>query len=96
MAVSSGVNFVDPEQMLETLLILRVLTMRLAVTNLFSWTSQRLQIIETTVDMVRRVADLIPFTVGGGIRSLEDMNRAQSRCLTRLPVNSSALPTRNN
>ena len=30
---------------------------------------------ETTVDMVRRVADqvFIPFTVGGGIRSVEDM-----------------------
>ena len=32
---------------------------------------------ETTVDMVRRVADqvFIPFTVGGGIRSVEDMNK---------------------
>ena len=38
---------------------------------------------ETTVDMVRRVADevYIPFTVGGGIRTLEDARRdAARRC----------------
>lgn len=32
---------------------------------------------DTTVEMVRHVADqvFIPFTVGGGIRSVEDMNK---------------------
>ena len=50
---------------------------------------------ETTVDMVRRVADqvFIPFTVGGGIRSVEDI--AEARCSKqqvqiRLLLNSSA------
>ena len=79
--------------MLVTLLILRVLIMKLVVTNLFSWTSQRLQTIETTVDMVRRVADqvFIPFTVGGGIRSVEDMNKMLKAGADKVAVNSSAL-----
>ena len=48
---------------------------------------------ETTVDMVRRVADqvFIPFTVGGGIRSVEDMNKMLKACADKVAVNSSAL-----
>lgn len=47
---------------------------------------------ETTVDMVRRVADqvFIPFTVGGGIRSVEDMNKMLKAGADKVAVNSSA------
>ena len=48
---------------------------------------------EPTVDMVRRVADqvFIPFTVGGGIRSVEDMNKMLKAGADKVAVNSSAL-----
>ena len=48
---------------------------------------------ETTVEMVRRVADqvFIPFTVGGGIRSVEDMNKMLKAGADKVAVNSSAL-----
>lgn len=48
---------------------------------------------ETTVDMVRRVADqvFIPFTVGGGIRSAEDMNKMLKAGADKVAVNSSAV-----
>lgn len=48
---------------------------------------------ETTVDMVQRVADqvFIPFTVGGGIRSVEDMNKMLKAGADKVAVNSSAL-----
>ena len=47
----------------------------------------------TTVDMVHRVADqvFIPFTVGGGIRSVEDMNKMLKAGADKVAVNSSAL-----
>ncbi|WP_277291562.1 imidazole glycerol phosphate synthase subunit HisF [Streptococcus orisratti] len=48
---------------------------------------------ETTVEMVRHVADqvFIPFTVGGGIRSVEDMNKMLKAGADKVAVNSSAL-----
>ena len=48
---------------------------------------------DTTVDMVRRVADqvFIPFTVGGGIRSVEDMNKMLKAGADKVAVNSSAV-----
>ena len=48
---------------------------------------------DTTVDMVRRVAVqvFIPFTVGGGIRSVEDMNKMLKAGADKVSVNSSAV-----
>ncbi len=48
---------------------------------------------DTTVEMVKQVADqvFIPFTVGGGIRSVEDMNRMLKAGADKVAVNSSAL-----
>lgn len=48
---------------------------------------------ETTVEMVRRVADqvFIPFTVGGGIRSVEDMNKMLKAGADKVAMNSSAV-----
>ncbi|NQN91762.1 imidazole glycerol phosphate synthase subunit HisF [Streptococcus suis] len=48
---------------------------------------------DTTVDMVRRVAEqvFIPFTVGGGIRSVEDMNKMLKAGADKVSVNSSAV-----
>ncbi|MFM1544885.1 imidazole glycerol phosphate synthase subunit HisF [Streptococcus mutans] len=48
---------------------------------------------ETTVDMVRHVADqvFIPFTVGGGIRSVDDMNKMLKAGADKVAINSSAI-----
>ena len=48
---------------------------------------------DTTVEMVRHVADqvFIPFTVGGGIRSVEDMNEMLKAGADKVAVNSSAV-----
>jgi cyclase len=48
---------------------------------------------DTTVDMVRRVADqvYIPFTVGGGIRSLEDARRMLRAGADKVSVNTAAV-----
>ncbi len=48
---------------------------------------------DTTVEMVRRVAEqvFIPFTVGGGIRSVEDMNKMLKAGADKVAVNSSAV-----
>jgi len=48
---------------------------------------------DTTVDMVRRVADevYIPFTVGGGIRTLEDARRMLRAGADKVSVNTAAV-----
>jgi imidazole glycerol-phosphate synthase subunit HisF len=48
---------------------------------------------DTTVDMVYRVAEqvLIPFTVGGGIRSLEDARRMLRAGADKVSVNTAAV-----
>lgn len=48
---------------------------------------------ETVVDMVRRVAEkvFIPFTVGGGIRTVEDFKMLLREGADKISINSSAL-----
>lgn len=48
---------------------------------------------ETTIDMVRRVADevYIPFTVGGGIRTLEDARQMLRAGADKVSVNTAAV-----
>jgi imidazole glycerol-phosphate synthase subunit HisF len=48
---------------------------------------------ETTIEMVRRVADhvYIPFTVGGGIRTLEDARRMLRAGADKVSVNTAAV-----
>ncbi len=48
---------------------------------------------ETVVDMVRRTADevFIPFTVGGGIRSVEDMRLMLESGADKVSINTSAI-----
>ena len=45
------------------------------------------------VDVVRKVADqvFIPFTVGGGIRSVEDMHKMLKAGADKVGINSSAV-----
>lgn len=47
----------------------------------------------TTVEMVRRVAEqvFLPFTVGGGVRTLEDMRRLLLAGADKISVNSAAV-----
>ena len=49
----------------------------------------------TVVDMVRRVAEnvFIPFTVGGGIRSVEDFKVLLREGADKISINSSAINT---
>ena len=51
---------------------------------------------ETMVDVVERTADrvFIPLTVGGGIRTVEDMRRMLRAGADKTGVNSAAVPTR--
>ncbi len=48
---------------------------------------------DTTIDMVRRVADevYIPFTVGGGVRTLEDARRMLRAGADKVSVNTAAV-----
>lgn len=48
---------------------------------------------ETVVDMVRRVAEtvFIPFTVGGGIRTVDDFRRLLREGADKISINSSAI-----
>ena len=48
---------------------------------------------ETVVDMVRRVAEnvFIPFTVGGGIRTVDDFKRILREGADKVAVNSAAI-----
>lgn len=50
---------------------------------------------KTVVDMVRRVADnvFIPFTVGGGIRTVEDFRMLLREGADKISINSSAIHT---
>ena len=50
---------------------------------------------ETVVDMVRRVAEtvFIPFTVGGGIRTVEDFKALLREGADKISINSSAIYT---
>ena len=52
---------------------------------------------DTVVDMVRRTADevFIPFTVGGGIRSDDDMRRMLESGADKVSINSSAVENPN-
>ena len=49
---------------------------------------------QTVVDMVRRTADevFIPFTVGGGIRSVEDVRLMLESGADKVSINSAAVP----
>ena len=49
----------------------------------------------TVVDMLRKVAEnvFIPFTVGGGIRTVDDFKALLRECADKISINSSAINT---
>ena len=62
--------------------------------NWYFWISQLPRINRgTVVDMVRRVAEtvFIPFTVGGGIRTVEDFRMLLREGADKISINSSAI-----
>lgn len=62
--------------------------------NLFSWILQHLPDARATkLDMVRRVAEtvFIPFTVGGGIRTIDDFKMVLREGADKVSVNSAAI-----
>ena len=67
---------------------------RQAQTSWFSWILLLRQITgETVTDMVRKVAEcvFIPFTVGGGIRTVDDFRAILREGADKVSVNSSAI-----
>ena len=62
--------------------------------KLYFWISQHLRMHRNTVvDMVRKVADnvFIPFTVGGGIRTVDDFRLLLREGADKISINSSAI-----
>ena len=68
--------------------------MRQVQMNLYFWISRHpAEERDTVVDMVRQVAAnvFIPFTVGGGIRTVEDFRKLLREGADKISVNSAAI-----
>ena len=77
---------------------LRKRMIRLEQMNWYFWILRHLQMHRgTVVDMVRKVAEnvFIPFTVGGGIRTVDDFKALLREGADKISINSSAINTPN-
>ena len=93
--VVKGVNFVDLKDAGDPVEIGRAYDAAGADELVFLDITATSDARETVVDMVRRVAEtvFIPFTVGGGIRTVEDFRMLLREGADKISINSSAINT---
>ncbi|NLO62140.1 MAG: imidazole glycerol phosphate synthase subunit HisF [Clostridiaceae bacterium] len=91
--VVKGVNFVSLRDAGDPVEIAKVYNISGADELVFLDISATLEGRGTMIDMVRRVAEqvFIPFTVGGGIRSIEDIREILNAGADKISLNSSAV-----
>ena len=93
--VVQGVNFVDLKDAGDPVEIGRAYDREGADELVFLDITASSDARQTVVDMVRRVAEtvFIPFTVGGGIRTVEDFRALLREGADKISINSSAINT---
>lgn len=93
--VVKGVNFVDLRDAGDPVEIARAYDKAGADELVFLDITASSDARETVVDMVRKVAEcvFIPFTVGGGIRTVEDFRAILREGADKVSINSSAINT---
>lgn len=93
--VVKGVNFVDLKDAGDPVEIGRAYDKAGADELVFLDITASSDARETVVDMVRKVAEtvFIPFTVGGGIRTVEDFRALLREGADKISINSSAINT---
>ena len=91
--VVKGVNFVDLKDAGDPVEIARAYDQAGADELVFLDISATTDARETVVEMVRKVAEcvFIPFTVGGGIRTVEDFKAVLREGADKISVNSAAI-----
>lgn len=91
--VVKGVNFVNLVDAGDPVLIAEAYDKAGADELIFLDITATSEARETVIDMVRRVAEkvFIPFTVGGGIRSVEDFRALLREGADKIAINSSAI-----
>lgn len=91
--VVKGVNFVDLQDAGDPVAIAEAYDKAGADELVFLDITASSDARQTVVDMVRRVADkvFIPFTVGGGIRTVEDFKMLLREGADKISINSSAI-----
>ncbi len=91
--VVKGVNFVDLQDAGDPVLIAEAYDKAGADELVFLDITASSDARETVVDMVRRVAEkvFIPFTVGGGIRTVDDFKAILREGADKISINSSAI-----
>lgn len=93
--VVKGVNFVNLKDAGDPVEIARAYDKAGADELVFLDITASADARKTVVDMVRRVAEVvfIPFTVGGGIRTIEDFKALLREGADKISINSSAIST---
>ncbi|MFI3200716.1 MAG: imidazole glycerol phosphate synthase subunit HisF [Eubacteriales bacterium] len=91
--VVKGVNFVDLVDAGDPVLIAEAYDQAGADELVFLDITASSDARETVVDMVRKVAEkvFIPFTVGGGIRSVDDFKKLLREGADKISINSAAI-----
>lgn len=93
--VVKGVNFVNLQDAGDPVLVAEAYDKAGADELVFLDITASSEARETVVDMVRRVAEkvFIPFTVGGGIRTVNDFKNLLREGADKISINSSAINT---
>ena len=93
--VVKGVNFVNLKDAGDPVEIARAFDKAGADVVVFLYITASSDARKTVIDMVRRVAEtvFIPFTVGGGIRTVDDFKAILREGADKISINSSAINT---